>query len=157
MGGAKKTPDWERIEADYRAGVLSLREIAAANGITEGAIRKRAKRDGWTRDLGAKIRATLPPRADPMERAGFVYVIYLDAPGERFYKIGLAASFTARFEAHQCSSPYAVCVACAYFVPDMRSEERALHQRFAASRHRCEWFALSDSDLLEISGRSLLV
>lgn len=50
-------PDWERIESDYRAGLLSLREIAARNGITEGAIRKRAKRDEWTRDLAAKVRA----------------------------------------------------------------------------------------------------
>lgn len=53
----KVAPDWERIEADYRAGVLSVREIAASHGITEGAIRKRAKRDGWARDLAAKVRA----------------------------------------------------------------------------------------------------
>jgi hypothetical protein len=50
-------PDWERIEVDYRAGVLTLREIATAHGITHGAINKRAKRDGWTRDLAAKIKA----------------------------------------------------------------------------------------------------
>lgn len=31
--GEKPAPDWERIEVDYRAGVLSLREIAAGNGI----------------------------------------------------------------------------------------------------------------------------
>ncbi|MFI8570478.1 hypothetical protein ACIGEO_03020 [Stenotrophomonas bentonitica] len=49
--------DWERIEADYRAGLLSVREIAAEHGITHGAINKRAKRDRWTRDLGAKIKA----------------------------------------------------------------------------------------------------
>lgn len=49
--------DWFRIEADYRAGVLSLRAIAGEHGISEGAIRKRAKKDGWQRDLGAKIRA----------------------------------------------------------------------------------------------------
>lgn len=54
---SRPAPDWERIEDDYRAGVLSLREIAAANGITHGAINKRAKRDGWSRDLAAKIQA----------------------------------------------------------------------------------------------------
>lgn len=54
---ARTTVDWERIESDYRAGVLSLREIAAANGITHGAINKRAKRDGWSRDLAAKIKS----------------------------------------------------------------------------------------------------
>lgn len=50
-----KKADWERIEIDYRAGVKSLREIAGEHGISEGAIRKRAKRDVWTRDLADKI------------------------------------------------------------------------------------------------------
>lgn len=53
----KKSTDWERIEADYRAGLLSVREIAAAQGVSHVAIAKRAKRDGWVRDLGAKIKA----------------------------------------------------------------------------------------------------
>ena len=57
MTEQRNAPDWERIEADYRAGLMSLREIASAHGITEGAIRKRAKRDGWDRDLQAKIQA----------------------------------------------------------------------------------------------------
>lgn len=54
----KKPPiDWERIELQFRAGVLSIREIASGHGITHGAINKRAKRDGWLRDLSAKIKA----------------------------------------------------------------------------------------------------
>lgn len=53
----KAAPDWERIESDYRAGILSLREIAEPFEITEGAIRKRAKAKGWSRDLSAKIKA----------------------------------------------------------------------------------------------------
>lgn len=53
----KKQPDWERIEADYRAGILSLREIASDQNISEGAIRKRAKRDNWARDLSEKVRS----------------------------------------------------------------------------------------------------
>lgn len=57
-------PDWERIELDYRAGVRSLREIAAEHTLSEGAIRKRAKRDGWVRDLSAKIQA----KADELVR-----------------------------------------------------------------------------------------
>jgi hypothetical protein len=59
---AKKAPDWERIEADFRAGLLSVREIAAAQGVSHVAIGKRAKRDGWERDLNAKIKA----RADAL-------------------------------------------------------------------------------------------
>lgn len=34
---------------------MTLREIALPHGVTEGAIRKRAKRDGWTRDLNPRI------------------------------------------------------------------------------------------------------
>jgi hypothetical protein len=54
---AKPTPDWSVIEAEYRAGVKPLRLIAEEHGITHGAINKRAKRDEWARDLGAKIQA----------------------------------------------------------------------------------------------------
>ncbi|HDU8645570.1 TPA: hypothetical protein RG704_000229 [Morganella morganii subsp. morganii] len=59
-----KRPDWEAIESAYRAGVMSLREIASQHDISEGAIRKRAKRDDWSRDLNAKIKA----RSDYMVR-----------------------------------------------------------------------------------------
>jgi len=52
----KKTPDWKRIEADYRAGLLSVREIAGAQGVSHVATGKRAKRGGWERDLNAKIK-----------------------------------------------------------------------------------------------------
>ena len=50
-------PDWEAIESAYRAGLLSVREIASQQGVTHTAINKRAKRDGWERDLKAKIKA----------------------------------------------------------------------------------------------------
>lgn len=56
--------DWEAIESAYRAGLMSLREIAGKHGISEGAIRKRAKRDDWSRDLAAKIQE----RADDLVR-----------------------------------------------------------------------------------------
>jgi hypothetical protein len=79
MTDKKKPPDWERIESDYRAGILSLREIAAPSGITEGAIRKRAKRDGWVRDLSEKIKIkaehlvrTEMVRSEVREKGGIV-------------------------------------------------------------------------------------
>ena len=49
--------DWERIESDYRAGLLSVREIAEARGCSHTAINKRAKKEGWERDLKARIHA----------------------------------------------------------------------------------------------------
>ena len=60
--------DWERIEAQYRVGTMSLREIAAQHQITEGAIRKRAKRDAWERDLSEKVKA----KADALVRKELV-------------------------------------------------------------------------------------
>lgn len=57
MADKKPTPDWERIERDYRAGIKTLRQIAEENGLSHVAINKRAKRDGWSRDLSAKITA----------------------------------------------------------------------------------------------------
>ena len=55
---AKGAPDWERIELDYRAGVMSLREIAAQHPSTNHvAIARKAKAEGWTRDLSERIKA----------------------------------------------------------------------------------------------------
>jgi len=54
---ARKPVDWERVEADYCAGVKSLREIAAEHGITEGTIRARAKKNDWPRNVAAKVAA----------------------------------------------------------------------------------------------------
>ena len=66
MATEKTQADWEAIERDYRAGVLSVREIAAHHGVSHTAIQKRAKGDkvrlAWSRDLNAKIQA----RADAL-------------------------------------------------------------------------------------------
>jgi hypothetical protein len=51
-----KQPDWEAIERAYRAGSLSVRAIAENNSLTEGAVRKRAKKEGWTRDLANQVK-----------------------------------------------------------------------------------------------------
>lgn len=49
--------DWEAIELDYRTGIKTLRQMGQEYAVSEGAIRKRAKRDGWERDLSSKINA----------------------------------------------------------------------------------------------------
>lgn len=51
----ERSINWPAIEIDYRAGVKSLRVLAAEYGISHGAINKRARRDGWSRDLSARI------------------------------------------------------------------------------------------------------
>ena len=155
---SKPTIDWEAAERDFRAGQLSNRMIAEKHGVSETAIRKRAKRDGWERERAARQQEPVRLVSDELDRAGFVYVIYLeDTASERFYKIGMAASFTARCDAHQCASPFPICVACAYFVGNMRAEERFLHAEFSDKRVRGEWFRLADSDLDQIARRAKLV
>ena len=49
--------DWESIETHYRAGQLSIREIAKVHGISDTAIRKRAKVENWQRNLTQKVDA----------------------------------------------------------------------------------------------------
>lgn len=53
----KKLIDWEAVELHYRAGIRSLKDIGAEYGVSDAGIIKRAKRDGWDRDLRAKIQA----------------------------------------------------------------------------------------------------
>lgn len=47
--------DWESIEKDYRAGVLSIREVGKLHSVSDTAIRKKAKVEGWQRDLTARV------------------------------------------------------------------------------------------------------
>lgn len=54
----KRTPtDWEAVERDFRAGILTYAEMAIRHGVSKGRISQVAKRDGWTQDLSKKIRA----------------------------------------------------------------------------------------------------
>lgn len=50
-----KSIDWEKVEAQYRAGVLSIRSIATRHDVSDKAIRNKAKEMGWERDLHAKV------------------------------------------------------------------------------------------------------
>ncbi|MDA3904148.1 MAG: hypothetical protein PF441_11955 [Desulfuromusa sp.] len=52
----RKKIDWESIQDQYRAGQLSISEIARQHTITPGAIHNKAKRYGWSRDLTDKVR-----------------------------------------------------------------------------------------------------
>lgn len=59
---SRKAVDWEAIEREYRAGQASVRAIASAHGITEGAIRKKAKQFNWARRLADKVRSEVRER-----------------------------------------------------------------------------------------------
>ncbi|MCK5540210.1 MAG: hypothetical protein KAI69_04715 [Deltaproteobacteria bacterium] len=53
-GPSSKQIDWAGIRKEHRAGQLSLRECARQFGISEGAIRKHAKKHEWGNRLLAK-------------------------------------------------------------------------------------------------------
>lgn len=56
MPAEKKPTDWEAIEREYRAGQLSVSEIGRQHGVSHTAINKKAKAQGWTRNLAARVR-----------------------------------------------------------------------------------------------------
>jgi nucleotidyltransferase/DNA polymerase involved in DNA repair len=58
----RKSVDWEAIEREYRAGQLTVVEIGRQHGLSRTAINKRAKRDGWTRNLADRVRKEVSAR-----------------------------------------------------------------------------------------------
>lgn len=44
--------DWDNIRVEYEATTVSIRKLAARFGITDGAIRQKAKKDNWSRGGG---------------------------------------------------------------------------------------------------------
>lgn len=47
--------DWEAVEADFRAGILSGRKVAEKHGVAYSALRTKAKKAGWTQDLSKMV------------------------------------------------------------------------------------------------------
>jgi hypothetical protein len=64
MQKSRSTIAWDRIEIEYLAGEDSIREIADRHEISDAAIRKRAKRDGWVRPVRTAKRRE-PERSPP--------------------------------------------------------------------------------------------
>ena len=52
----RKPIDWEAVEREYRAGQLSIREIARNAGCAKFSIERRAAKMEWTRDLTNAVR-----------------------------------------------------------------------------------------------------
>lgn len=64
---AGKQIDWESVEREYRTGVRSLRDIAEEFGCSHAAIKKRADKEGWPRDLSARIQAAAEEKVSRAE------------------------------------------------------------------------------------------
>lgn len=147
--------DWEGIKREYLKGARTNDSIANEYGLSEGAIRKKAKLLGWIKE-NAEAKRPVKLQKDAYDTSGFIYVVYVDSGIEKLYKIGMAENFNRRFTEHQCSSPFDVMVAICYFTSNMRNEEHYLHERYLEKNVRGEWFRLDFDDLKEIATRSLL-
>lgn len=55
MAAKRPDIDWVAIQAIYRTGQLSTREIARQYGVSDVAILGRAKREGWAKDLARQV------------------------------------------------------------------------------------------------------
>lgn len=80
---ARAKVDWESIERDYRAGILSIREIARQHGVTEGPIRRKANQQGWQRDLTKRVKARAQEKLSSATDAGDARDAEKDAPPTR--------------------------------------------------------------------------
>ena len=58
MANYNRRIDWNRIERLYRAGMLTVVEIAKECSVPESNIRYHAKKMGWKRDLTDEVRRT---------------------------------------------------------------------------------------------------
>lgn len=48
--------DWQAVERDYRANILTNTEVVTKHGVASGpSLCNKAKREGWTRDLAPRI------------------------------------------------------------------------------------------------------
>lgn len=60
--GKRPKIDWEKIEVDYRAGLLSVHEVARQHKISHTLINRKAKAKEWKRDLAARVRKAVSAR-----------------------------------------------------------------------------------------------
>lgn len=81
MDNVKVVRDWDAIEREFRAGIKTLREIGAEFGLSHAAVKQRADKFGWVRNLDAKIKAktdelvskkTLPTQLDKITEAELI-------------------------------------------------------------------------------------
>ncbi len=52
----RRRVDWDAVERDYRATQMTLRELGDKHGCDHAAIARKAKKDGWQRDLTSAVR-----------------------------------------------------------------------------------------------------
>lgn len=79
MAEPRARVDWDALKPHYCAGVRPLRDIAEEFGCSDAAIVKHAKKEGWTRNLAAKIQ----DQADRKVAAALVAQERADSPAAK--------------------------------------------------------------------------
>ena len=64
--------DVEALERDYRAGILTIRQLADKHGINKSSVVNRAKKHGWQRDLSEAIKARAKAKAVAIDVAATI-------------------------------------------------------------------------------------
>src|SRR4051812_886231 len=73
---------WSAVEADFRGGKLSNRQISRRHGVSEAAIRKRSEADGWVRSAHHSAHQG-PPAHQGAHHGGQPRFTPVSAPGTR--------------------------------------------------------------------------
>lgn len=129
--------DWAAIGSAYVNGQDSIREIARSHGLSDTAVRKRAKAAGWER-----MKMRLPE--DAPGSGHFVYVIR-EAGSEVVCKIGVSADPRGRLLQLQCATWHRLVLAAAFLTADSNEAyylERAVHQSLQGLHLTGEWFSV---------------
>lgn len=75
MSEKKQPSDWIAIETEFRGTATPVLQIAKEHGVTEGAIRARAKKHGWVRDSGKLKRALVGSKLDGVTKSSTNYEV----------------------------------------------------------------------------------
>ena len=70
--GRRNDIDWERIERDYSAGQLTIRQIADEHGVSDSQVRAKAKKEGWRRDLSDAIAARTKAKISALDVSALI-------------------------------------------------------------------------------------
>lgn len=83
MAPRPKPVDWIAIEGLYRSGTRSTRDIANEYGLSHEAIRKRARKDGWTKDPTGTKRELVKARLTGCSNGSQLTAATIDAEAGR--------------------------------------------------------------------------
>lgn len=134
--------EWDQLKADWCTDHYSNRELGERYGVSNVAITKRVKNEGW-----GKNKNSLSDNSKSTA-CGFIYVLKItDTANNVFYKIGLAKNLEQRVNTLQTGNPFEIKIILSFYVESMIEEEKKLHFMFSHKRLRGEWFNLTNDDL----------